>query len=131
MIIHDANDYHPDHRIAGEIARDCRIPASVPLVKTKFPETPIPTVFAMDTLLGNSFEPEIYVNVSPVIETKKKMLLCHDSQAAWLLHVYGTQITDNMLIQGRFRGAQAGCEYAEGFKLMHDWPHTGDSRLLP
>jgi LmbE family N-acetylglucosaminyl deacetylase len=131
MIIHDANDYHPDHRIAGEIARDCRIPASVPLVKTKFPETPIPTVFAMDTLLGNSFEPEIYVNVSPVIETKKKMLLCHDSQAAWLQHVYGTQITDNMLIQGRFRGAQAGCEYAEGFKLMHDWPHTGDSRLLP
>jgi LmbE family N-acetylglucosaminyl deacetylase len=85
----------------------------------------------MDTLLGNSFEPEIYVNVSSVIGTKKKMLLCHDSQAAWLQHVYGTEITDNMLIQGKFRGAQAGCEYAEGFKLMHDWPHTGDSRLLP
>ena len=131
MIIHDLNDYHPDHRLAGSIARDCRIPASVPLVKTKFPETPIPTVFAMDTVFGNSFDPEFYVNISPVIEIKKKMLLTHHSQAAWLKHVYGTEITDSMLIQGKFRGLQAGYEYAEGFKLIHDWPHTGDSKLLP
>lgn len=131
MIIHDLNDYHPDHRIAGSIARDCRIPASVPLVKTALPETPIPTVFAMDTVLGYGFDPEFYVDVTSVIEIKQDMLRSHHSQAAWLKHVFGTEITDNMWIQSKFRGAQAGHQFAEGFKLMHDWPHTGDSRLLP
>ena len=60
MFVLSENDYHPDHRLAGTIAIDCRIPASVPLVKTKFPETPIPTVFLMDTVGGNNFEPEFY-----------------------------------------------------------------------
>ena len=131
LIIHDPNDYHPDHRTAGEIARDSRIPASVPLVKTKLKECDIPTVFLMDTLLGRNFEPEFYVDISSVIATKEKMVLAHDSQAAWLKHLYGTEITENMFVQSRFRGAQAGTQYAEGFKLLHDWPYTGDRKLLP
>ena len=48
-----------------------------------------------------------------------------------MMHVFGTEFTENMLIQGRFRGAQACTQYAEGFKLLHDWPYTGDARLLP
>ena len=34
MFVLSENDYHPDHRLAGTIAIDSRIPASVPLVKT-------------------------------------------------------------------------------------------------
>lgn len=131
MFIHSETDYHPDHRVAGQVARDCRIPVSVPLVMSKFPPTKIPTVFVMDTVLGRHFEPEIFVDVSSVIDTKKAMLAAHVSQAAWLKHVFGTEITDNMIIQGRFRGAQSGCEYAEGFRLLHEWPYSGDGRLLP
>jgi LmbE family N-acetylglucosaminyl deacetylase len=85
----------------------------------------------MDTVLGRHFEPEIYVDVSSVIDTKKAMLSAHASQAAWINHVFGTEITDNMMIQGRFRGAQSGCEYAEAFRLLHEWPYSSDGRLLP
>ena len=66
MFVLSENDYHPDHRLAGTIAIDCRIPASVPLVKTKFPETPIPTVFIMDTLIGNGLIPSITLT-SPLL----------------------------------------------------------------
>ena len=131
MFIHSETDYHPDHRTAGKVARDCRIPVSVPLIVSAFLPTEIPTVFLMDTILGRHFEPELFVDVSSVIETKKAMLSAHVSQAAWIKHVFGTEFTDNMVIQGRFRGAQAGCEYAEGFRLLHEWPYSGDGRLLP
>ena len=107
MFIHSVLDHHPDHRLAGSIARDARIPASVPLVVTNFPPTAIPTVFEMDTELGNHFEPEFYVDVTRVMETKIAMLSSHKSQADWMMHIFGTEFTENMLIQGRFRGAQA------------------------
>ena len=131
MFVLSENDYHPDHRLAGSIALDARIPVSVPLVKTKFPETPIPTVFLMDTIMGNGFDPEFYVDVTSVMETKKKMLSCHVSQIAWTEHVFDTEFSENMYVHARFRGLQAGTKYAEGFKLLHTWPHTGDMRLLP
>lgn len=131
MLIHSAADHHPDHRLASSIARDARIPASVPLVETKFPATHIPTVFEFDTELGNHFEPEFYVDVTRVIELKQQLLNSHKSQASWMKHVFGTEFTENMMVQGRFRGAQACTQYAEAFKLLHDWPYTGDARLLP
>jgi LmbE family N-acetylglucosaminyl deacetylase len=131
MIIHSEEDYHPDHRVAGKIARDARIPVSVPLVRTSLPPTEIPTVFIMDTVMGRRFEPEFFVDVSSVIDTKRAMLLSHVSQAAWISHVFDAELTTNMEVQGRFRGAQAGVQYAEAFRSLHEWPNGGDRRLLP
>ena len=131
MFVMSEDDYHPDHRLTGTIARDARIPASVDKVVTKLKATPIPTVFIMDTLLGRHFEPELFVDISKVIERKKQMLACHVSQSAWIEYVFGTEFNANMLTQSKFRGAQSGSEYAEGFKLLHDWPYTGDGTLLP
>jgi len=131
MYIHSEMDYHPDHRIAGRVARDCRIPVSVPLVSTRFPPTEIPTTFVMDTYQGRHFEPEVFVDVSAVFETKKAMLAAHASQSAWLESAFGTDLSASVVVQSRFRGAQAGCEHAEAFRLLHDWPSTGDWRLLP
>jgi LmbE family N-acetylglucosaminyl deacetylase len=100
-------------------------------VKTKFPETPIPTVFIMDTLIGNGFDPEYYVDVTSVMDIKDKMLSSHVSQVAWTEHVFGIEFTENMYVHARFRGVQSGYKYAEGFKLLSTWPRTGDARLLP
>ena len=36
VFIHNKNDYHPDHRNAGKIAEDSKIPVSVRLVETNF-----------------------------------------------------------------------------------------------
>jgi LmbE family N-acetylglucosaminyl deacetylase len=86
----------------------------------------------MDTVRGHNFEPEVFVDVSTVIDTKTAMLNSHISQGAWIRECYdGAELTDGMLAQARFRGGQAGCQYAEGFQLLHDWPYTGDARLLP
>jgi hypothetical protein len=65
------------------------------------------------------------------MDLKDKMLSSHVSQIAWTAHVFDTGFTDNMYAHARFRGYQAGCKYAEGFKLLPTWPRTGDMRLLP
>jgi LmbE family N-acetylglucosaminyl deacetylase len=131
MFVLSENDYHPDHRLAGSIARDCRIPVSVPLVQTKLPETPIPTTFIMDTIMGKGFEPEFYVDVTSVMDIKEKMLSSHVSQVAWTEHMYSIGFTENMNVQARFRGVQGGFKFGEGFRILQDWPSTGGYELLP
>jgi len=131
LFAHSETDYHPDHRVAGTITRDSRIPASVGLVDTTYASTEIPTVFLMDTYKGRNFEPEMFVDISAVIEKKKAMLSAHDSQNRWMQHIFSTDMADGMLVQSRFRGEQAGVRYAEGFQVLKDWPLRGDGSLLP
>jgi len=127
MFIHRDTDYHPDHRVA----RDSRVPASVPLVRTQFPPTEVPTTFVMGTYKGRHVEPEVLIDITAVIKTKKAMLTAHESQTAWMQHAFGIDLGDGMPVQARFKGAQAGREFAEGFGLLHDWPYTDDWSLLP
>jgi LmbE family N-acetylglucosaminyl deacetylase len=54
------------------------------------------------------FDPDLYVDISDVIEAKRKMVDCHASQHA---------NADGVLERNRIRGRFAGCEYAEGFKV--------------
>jgi len=132
MFIHSETDYHPDHRIAGQIARDCRIPASVPLVRTALGPADIPTTFLMDTIKGRNFEPELYVDITAVMGIKEEMLAEHVSQQEeWMRDGFGIDMADDMRIQSRFRGSQAGFVYAEAFRLLNDWPAAKDGRLLP
>tara|TARA_Y100000739_G_C20507411_1_gene417902 strand:+ start:144 stop:869 length:726 start_codon:yes stop_codon:yes gene_type:complete len=132
MFIHNVNDYHPDHRNAGQISEDCRIPVSVRLVKTSKPFIKkIPHIFYMDNIGGVAFDPEVYVDVSSVIETKKEMLACHKSQNDWLLDLYDETPTELMLRQSKFRGLNCGYKFAEGFKQIKTYPQTGSFDLLP
>lgn len=134
MFIHALNDYHPDHRIAGQVAEDARIPASVRLVETALPAiSKIPHMFYVDNVAGVDFQPEAYVDTTSVIEIKKQMLLCHDSQDSWMRAVYGndTSIADLMLDNSRARGLAAGVAHAEGFREVRTYPRTGSWNLLP
>lgn len=131
MFMHSLDDYHPDHRVAGRIARDSRIPTSVARIGSTFPACGIPTVFIMDTYNGRNFEPQVYVDITDVIETKARMLEKHDSQNGWMRKTYGNDLAEGMRVQARFRGLQAGTSFAEGFQLLSDWPYTGDWSLLP
>ena len=134
MFIHGQSDYHPDHRISGQVAEDARIPASVRLVETALPHiTKIPHVFYMDNPAGIGFTPEVYVDISSVYEKKRQMLLCHDSQDSWLRAVFGedTSITDLMRDNSKARGLAAGCAYAEGFRELKTYPRTGTFAVLP
>jgi LmbE family N-acetylglucosaminyl deacetylase len=134
MIIHGPTDYHPDHRIAGQVAEDARIPASVRLVETTLPHiSKIPHVFYMDNPAGVGFVPEVYVDIGKVFETKRQMLLCHQSQDTWLRAIYGehTSITDMMTDNAKARGLAGGHVYAEGFREVKTYPRTGTYAVLP
>lgn len=132
MFILDENDYNPDHRAAGTLARDARVPATVPLIETRYPAIDeAPATFVMDTYASHRFEPEGYVDISSVMDVKERMLMQHESQVHWMSSVFGTDILDPVRAQSRFRGGQAGTDAAEGFRLLRDYPHTGGWELLP
>lgn len=134
IFIHGPTDYHPDHRISGQVAEDARIPASVRLVETALPYIErIPHMFYMDNPAGVDFEPEVYVDISDVIDVKTEMLLSHTSQNDWLQALFGEDATlkNLMLTNAKARGLKAGSEYAEGFREVKTFPRTGSFDLLP
>ncbi|WP_112322916.1 PIG-L deacetylase family protein [Oceanibium sediminis] len=133
MFIHGPTDYHPDHRIAGQICEDARIPSSVRLVETTLPHVEqIPHLFYMDNPAGIDFQPEAYVDISAVIDIKREMLLKHASQDAWLRAIYDdASITDLMETNAAARGAAISVAYAEGFREVKTFPRTGSFSLLP
>lgn len=132
MFVHAPSDYHPDHRISGQIAEDCRIPAAVRLVETNLPQAPrVPHLFRMDTIGGVEFEPEAYVDITKVIDIKRRMLACHESQVGWLKAIYDLSPVEMMEFIARQRGLVAGCAFAEGFAEVKTYPRTGSQALLP
>jgi len=75
--------------------------------------------------------PRAFVDISDVIETKKKMLYCHESQYLWMQEFVEGDFCDSMLANSRMLGIQAGCKYAEGFVAFNFPGYRGDYRLLP
>ena len=90
-----------------------------------------PQVFFFST--GGSIEwyPRAYVDVTDVMETKKKMLYCHESQYKWMQTFGVGDFADSMMDNCRILGNQAGCKYAEGFVALNFPGYRGDYRLLP
>jgi LmbE family N-acetylglucosaminyl deacetylase len=78
------------------------------------------------TIVGQTthFSPDIYVDISPVVEEKLAMLRCHESQNR------EDHLAQNMLKQCKFRGGEAGLEYAEGFKSRFKFTNKTKSILF-
>lgn len=132
MFVHGMNDYHPDHRIAGQVALDARIPASVRLVETRYPHCEkIPHVFVMDNVAGIDFEPEVYVDITDVMDVKREMLLKHESQDIWVKEIFEMGILRDMEKLAQRRGEENNTKYAEGFRSVRTYPITGGNYLLP
>lgn len=90
-----------------------------------------PQVFFFSTGGSIEWHPRAYVDVTDVMETKKKMLYCHESQYMWMKEFDIGDFCDHMEGICRMMGVQAGYEYAEGFTAL-DFPgYRGDYRLLP
>jgi LmbE family N-acetylglucosaminyl deacetylase len=130
VFVHSSDDYHPDHRAAARMAVDARIAASAAAVQTASPATKgAPHYFLMDTIGGVDFEPEAFVDITPVMETKRRMLAAHTSQMG-SLSIPGTTYATFMERQVAFRGQQAGVGYAEGFRSLRTHPPTSEGHLL-
>jgi N-acetylglucosamine malate deacetylase 1 len=101
------------------------VPADVP------PISKAPSVFHWDTGAGIRFSPEVYVDISDVMEKKIEAITRHKSQYAWMdtFQIHG--FIEHAEIMSRFRGLQAGCKFAEGFVPMRVHAFMPNMKLLP
>lgn len=90
----------------------------------------VPHLYYMDSMegkdkFGKTIEPGFVVDISSVIDTKEKMLKCHDSQRQWLLDHHGMdQYLETMKHFSAQQGELAGVDFGEGFRqhLGHGYP---------
>jgi LmbE family N-acetylglucosaminyl deacetylase len=132
ILTHAPTDYHPDHRMAGQIIWDIRVMTTVPNIKTEEPPTTkIPEIYYFDTIAGIDFVPQYYVDISETFDLKKQMLACHKSQSTWLQDQYQMDYMQFIDYISRYRGLQCGARYAECFQVSPSWPKWPKPPLLP
>jgi LmbE family N-acetylglucosaminyl deacetylase len=132
ILTHNPDDYHPDHRATSRAVFDASFIMGLPNVKTENPPHPgVATLYYFDTLAGQGFLPEEYVDVTETWETKVEMLQQHRSQVDWLRYHDQIDIFAFMETVAKFRGLQCGVPYAEGFRQARAWPRVKPYRVLP
>lgn len=134
IFTHSPNDYHPDHRYVSQLVFDSYFQKGLPNIPgqthaaCRFGGA---QVYYMDNLAGISFQPSEYVDITPVIEMKRRMLECHQSQVKPMRELAKQDLIELMEIQSRFRGLAAGCQYAEGFTRLEAFQRGLTRRILP
>ena len=131
VITASPQDYHPDHEAVSVLVRDGCFASSVPNYQTgaTAPLAAIPHLYFMDPIGGRSrdgvrIRPDFGVDITPWIETKRRMLLAHESQIAWVARQHGVpDVTASMVAWGARRGRDFGVEYAEGFRHYRHEPY--------
>ena len=97
-------DSHQDHQIMTR----CVLAASRRISNVLMYETTIPSL-----ITDVPFGPKLYVDISSTIETKKKAVLCHQTQAK----IYGYLWIKAIVARSAFRGFQIRAPYAEVFEV--------------
>ena len=132
IITHSPNDYHLDHVATNKIVLAASFASTLPQLKTKTPNNDkITPIYYMDTMAGLNFSPEYYIDITNTIETKKKMLLSHESQIEWLKNHHLIDMVEYMYSISRFRGIQCNVQYAEAFSKYNVWGRIVPEKLLP
>jgi len=120
IIAHFAQDYHPDHRAAAQLAEAASWFCASRGYKTESPALEAaPAVWFADALNMSGFAPHFFIDVSQQLELKKKMLACHQSQIRRGGDRDFAPLTELMLHQAQSRGAEAGVFAAEAFAAHH------------
>jgi LmbE family N-acetylglucosaminyl deacetylase len=128
IFTHLPYDYHSDHRTTANIVEAAAMVSSldtVPVSEKPVEITPLlyhSSPFSLSDPLGSQIiPPHFYVNVTSVIETKKKMLEYHISQIDLMKHMHKMDDFFGFVLEGnRNYGKMAGVEYAEVY-----WQHLG------
>ena len=126
------SDYMVDHEMASRIAQTACFAGGVVNIEIAGAELfePVPYLYYLDPVEGkDNFGAEVkagtIVDITGVMDTKEKMLCCHESQRNWLLKHHG--IDDYVITMkklGEQRGREINSRFAEGFRqhLGHAYP---------
>jgi len=132
VITHYHDYYNCDHNMVHKITNDLGILQNVKNIETENPPTVNnPYLYFMDTLVCKNFEPEEYVDITDVFETKREALMAHKSQHEWLKKHSKIDYADLIETQSKIRGYQAGVKYAEAFIGVKTFPRVVPKSLLP
>ena len=124
-------DYHPDHEAVSALARDACFASSVPNYRTgpAAALAEIPHLYFMDPIGGRTREgerirPDFGVDITGYLETKRRMLMAHQSQVAWVARQHGiADYAGSMVAWAERRGRDFGVRYAEGFRQYRHPPY--------
>ncbi len=120
VLAHAPEDYHPDHRAAAALAEAASwFCASRGHKAGPVPLAAAPAVWWLDTLNMIGFEPGFFVDVSPWLALKERMLACHRSQLARGTGKDFAPLAELMRQQAHARGSQSGVAAAEAFRANH------------
>jgi LmbE family N-acetylglucosaminyl deacetylase len=128
IFTHLPSDYHSDHRTTANIVEVAAMVSSldtIPVSEKPVSITPLlyhtSPLTLSDPLGSQIVPPHFFVDVTSVIETKKKMLGYHISQIDLMKHMHKIDDFFGFVLQGnRDYGKMAGAEYAEVY-----WQHLG------
>jgi LmbE family N-acetylglucosaminyl deacetylase len=128
IFTHLSNDYHSDHRTTANIVEVAAMVSSldtVPVIEKPVEITPLlyhsSPLTLSDPLGSQIVPPHFYVDVTSVIETKKKMRGYHISQIDLMKHMHKMNDFFGFVLEGnRNYGKLVGVEYAEVY-----WQHLG------
>ncbi|MHB8902817.1 MAG: PIG-L deacetylase family protein [Thermoguttaceae bacterium] len=94
VLTHRTNDYHPDHRAAGQAVQDASFLVRVPLVVPDVPALdydPVVAYMADPFTKPSPLEPHVVLDIGDRIDTIVQMLACHASQVfQWLPYLERT-----------------------------------------
>lgn len=126
VIAHAGEDYHPDHRAASTSAEAATwFAASRGQMTASAALDAPPKLWFADTVNMVAFAPDLFVNISDQLETKKRMLACHRSQLERGADADFAPLSDVMLRQATARGSQCDVEAAEAFRWHHAFKRVG------
>ncbi len=109
---------HPDHRAAGQAAIDAYMPSKMPLYRPEQLREPGAGLGALQRvfLFSTDREPDVFVDVGSVYETKLAACLAHRSQFP-----NGLESLEWLQGMDEERGKTLGVARAESFRRMSVW----------
>lgn len=109
---------HPDHRAAGQAALDAYMPSKMPLYRPEQLNELEADLGRLERvfLFSTDRQPDVFVDVGQVYETKMAACLAHRSQFP-----NGAESLEWMKDIDRRQGERIGVAYAESFKQIEVW----------
>ena len=128
VITHLPMDYHPDHRVACNIAEAAAMVSSLPNVPCDEPHletTPLlyhsATIDLSDPIGEELPQPHFYLDITSAMDTKLEMLSHHHSQIELMKHMHKMDNFFELMKQyNENLGEKIGVQYAEVY-----WQHLG------